>query len=297
MTVTSDVIGVLGLGAMGVPMVERLLDCERSVVVWNRTPERCAGVVARGAQRAATPAEIMQRCDIVAICLADGAAVEGVAYGDDGVLSAPTPRARVVLECSTIDPDTAIALAARAAAARIAWLDCPVSGGVPAARAGRLIGFAGGSADDLLRARSLTDALFAKVTLMGGPGSGQLAKLINQWIVASNVLVMAEALAAARAMGLDAARLPDALAGGFADSQPLQIFGPRMVSHNYEPRLGAIRLMRKDAHLALKHGTAHGAELPMLRNTVAMYERIAEHPGMSLEDDISSLVRLFDHEA
>lgn len=293
---TSDVIGFLGLGAMGVPMVERLLDGERSVVVWNRTPERCAAVVARGAQLAATPAEVMRRCDVVAICLADGAAVEGVAYGADGLLSATTPRARVVLDCSTIDPDTAIALSARAADAGIAWLDCPVSGGVPAARAGRLIGFAGGSADDLQRAHALTDALFSKVTLMGGPGSGQLAKLINQWIVASNVLVMGEALAAATAMGLDAAKLPAALAGGFADSQPLQIFGPRMVSHTYEPKLGAIRLMRKDANLALKHGTAHGATLPMLSNTVATYERIAQHPEMSLEDDISSLIRLFEAE-
>jgi 3-hydroxyisobutyrate dehydrogenase len=279
---------------MGAPMVERLLDFGHPVGVWNRTRERCDAAVARGAVAAGSIAELAQGCELIGICLADGDAVEAVANGPDGLLVTSAPRMRAVLDFSTIDPGRTAALSEQARALGIDWIDCPVSGGVPAARAGTLVGFAGATEEMLPRLRPLTDPLFAKVTPMGGPGAGQLAKLCNQWIVASNLLVIAEALAAARALGLDAWRLPEALAGGFADSKPLQIFGPRMLSHTVEPRMGAIRLMRKDVQLALKAGTLAGAALPSLRHAAQLYDRIAETAGMSLDDDISSLIRLFE---
>lgn len=294
MTTPAYTFGFIGLGAMGVPMVERLLDLGHEVLVWNRTASRCDGVVARGARRADSAAQAMQLCDLVGICLADGAAVEAIASGHDGLLAAPSPRARCIVDFSTIDPTVEIALSDKAQAAGIGWVDCPVSGGVPAARNGTLIGFVGGNAIDVASIAPLTDALFARLTVMGGAGAGQLAKLCNQVIVASNMLVIAEVLATARALGMDAGRLPQALADGFADSKPLQIFGPRMAAHVTEPRMGAIGLMRKDVHLALAQGRARGIDQPMAAHAAALYDRFASATGMSLDDDISSLIRLFE---
>lgn len=282
-------LGFIGLGAMGVPMVERLLERGFPVVVWNRTPSRTDGLVAQGAVRAASPADLAARCDGIGLCLTDGAAVEAIARE----LLVEGTRARWVLDFSTIAPAVAVAIAARADAVGMRWIDCPVSGGPPAARAGALIGLAGGDAADLEHAKPMTDALFARVSRMGGSGAGQLAKLCNQAIVGTNLLVMAEALTLARAVGIDAAGIPAALAGGFADSKPLQLFGPRMASGTVEPKLGAIRLMKKDIGLALAQ--AHGAslDLPMLEQAGALYERVRSTAGMDLDDDISSIIRLY----
>ena len=287
-------VGFIGIGAMGAPMVERLLERGYPVAVWNRTASRADALVAAGATRADTPAALMHECDVIGVCLADGAAVDAIADGPAGLLSAPSPRARIVIDFSTIDPALAKSLSDRAAAVGLDWIDCPVSGGVPAARAGSLIGFAGDANGALARVHDVTCALFSKVTVMGGSGAGQLAKLCNQIVVASNLLVIAEAIAAARAFGIDVAKLPEALAGGFADSKPLQIFGPRMAAHAFEPRMGAIRLMLKDARLALGLADAHGATLPMLSHAAALYERAGHTPGMALDDDISSVIRLLE---
>jgi 3-hydroxyisobutyrate dehydrogenase-like beta-hydroxyacid dehydrogenase len=289
-------IGFLGLGVIGAGMVDRLLDRGFEVWVWNRSPGRCDAAVARGARRLATPAETMTQCDIVGICVSDGAAVDALATGAQGLLSAGAepPRARAVLDFSTVDPAVALRLSRRAGESAIAWIDCPVSGGPAAARAGTLIGFAGAPAEALAPLRPFTEALFARVTSMGGAGAGQLAKLCNQAIVASNLLVMGETLATARALGMDAASLPAALAGGFADSKPLQIFGTRMASHTFEPKLGALGLMRKDVRLALAQAAAHGLPMPMLEHVGRLYEQIDTHPGMHPDDDISSLIRLFE---
>lgn len=293
---STPAFGFIGLGVMGVPMVERLLDLGHRVAVWNRTPSRCAAAVARGARLVASLAEMARHCDLVGLCLSDGAAVEAVTLGEHGLLAGAGAARRVthLLDFSTGDPAVAVRLAHRAGAETVEWIDCPVSGGPPAAAAGTLIGFAGASEERLQAVRPLTDALFARVTAMGGPGSGQLAKLCNQMIVASNLLVIAEALAAARTLGIDAARLPRALAGGFADSAPLQLFGPRMATGTYEPRLGSIRLMRKDVHLAAAAAGTTGLALPMLAQTVALYDRVERAPHMSLDDDISSIIRLFE---
>ena len=286
--------GFIGIGTLGAPMVRRLLDRGLDVVVWNRTPARCAASVAAGAHLAASPADVARRCAVVGVCLADGSAVEAVALGPDGLFGDDARRVTHLVDFSTGDPAVAVALAAQAAPRGIAWIDCPVSGGPPAAAAGTLIGFAGATSAALDAVRPFTDALFARITPMGGTGAGQLAKLCNQVIVASNVLVMAEALAAAHALGIDATRLPEAFAGGFADSRPLQLFGPRMATRTFDPPLGSIRLMRKDVHLALAAAAGHGVSMPMLTQAAVLYDRVETAAGMHLDDDIASVIRLFD---
>ena len=287
-------LGFIGLGTMGHAMVERLLDVGHSLTVWNRTAERCGSAVSRGAVPAGSIAEVARTCEIAAVCLSDGAAVESIATGQGGLLDESNPRLKCIVDFSTIDPALSAALSEHARKMGVVWIDCPVSGGPLAARAGSLIGFAGTTQQGLTFARPMTDGLFARVTPMGAPGTGQVAKLCNQWIVASNLLVVAEALAAARKLGMDVSRLPEALAGGFADSKPLQVFGHRMAAHNFEPHMGAIRLMRKDVRLAFTEGARHGALLPMLSCVSQLYDSVVERADMSLDDDISSLIRLFE---
>jgi 3-hydroxyisobutyrate dehydrogenase len=168
-----------------------------------------------------------------------------------------------------------------------------VSGGLPAARAGRLIVFAGGAAEDIARAAPLFDALAVRVTHMGNQGAGQLAKSCNQMIVACNLMVIAEMVAFARAVGIDSARLPDALAGGFADSLPLQIFGKRMANGVDTPRIGALATFRKDIEQVVRLGIAHHAPVPMSERAAALFREAGAHPDVGVAADVSRLVHMF----
>jgi 3-hydroxyisobutyrate dehydrogenase len=172
------------------------------------------------------------------------------------------------------------------------WLDAPVSGGVPAARSGTLIVFAGGEAEDVVRAAPVFSALAQRVSHMGGHGAGQLAKSCNQQIVACNLMVIAEMLAFAERSGVDAARLPEALAGGFADSLPLRIFGPRMAANVDEPRLGAVGTFRKDIEQVVRLASEVGAHVPVTRAALEQYRAALEHPSIGADGDASRLIRL-----
>jgi 3-hydroxyisobutyrate dehydrogenase-like beta-hydroxyacid dehydrogenase len=156
--------------------------------------------------------------------------------------------------------------------------------------------FAGGEAAVLEAARPLLDPLAARVTHMGPSGSGQTTKLCNQLIVACNVLAIAETVALARRAGVDVQRLPEALQGGFADSGPLQVFGPRMARHAFEPRLGALNLMHKDVRLAVALAGEAGAQAPMLQLAEALSRQATAVTGVRPDGDLSQVVRLFEDE-
>ncbi len=285
-------IGFIGTGLIGAPMVERLLECGRDVTVWNRSPEKCAPLVAAGARLAESPAALARDTDIVCLCLTDTAGVRDVVFGA-GQLVSSLRNGSLVVDLSSIAPDATREMAtALDAACGAAWLDAPVSGGVPAARAGRLIVFAGGEADDIVRAAPVFSALAQRVTHMGGNGAGQLAKSCNQQIVACNLMVIAEMLAFAERAGVDASRLPAALAGGFADSLPLQIFGPRMATGTDTPRLGAVGTFRKDIAQVVRLAGEAGASAPVTAAALAQYERALAHPEIGADADASRLIRL-----
>lgn len=285
-------IGFIGTGLIGAPMVERLLECGRDVTVWNRSPEKCAPLRAAGARVAGSPGELARDTDIVCLCLTDTAAVRDVVFGG-GQLVAGLRKDSLVVDLSSIAPEATRAMARElAAACGAAWLDAPVSGGVPAARAGRLIVFAGGDAADLERAAPVFSALAQRVTHMGGHGAGQLAKSCNQQIVACNLMVIAEMLAFAERAGVDATRLPEALAGGFADSLPLKIFGPRMAGDIDTPRLGAVGTFRKDIEQVVRLADEVGATAPVTRAALAQYRTAVARADIGAEADASRLIRL-----
>ncbi|MGJ8544523.1 MAG: NAD(P)-dependent oxidoreductase [Sulfitobacter sp.] len=287
-------IGFVGLGDMGLPMARRLLAQGHEVIAWNRSPEPLAALAAQGAIAADSPAEVMGQAELLGLCLASHVAVEAVAFGPGGLFSAEQITVRAVADFSTGAAEAAQDFAARAEAQGVAWVDAPVSGGVAAAQSGELIVFAGGQAAAIAALAPLLEAVSARVGHMGPSGSGQVTKICNQMIVASNVIAIAEVTAFARKAGVDVAQLAPALAGGFADSAPLRIFGPRMAAHEFTPRLGAIGLMRKDAILAQELAAKLGAQVPLTNAARAVYDQAESHSAMTMDSDLAALVQLYE---
>lgn len=283
-------IGFIGLGLMGLPMARRLLAAGHEVIAWNRSAGNLRLLAQEGAKAALSPREVMEEAEIVGLCLTSDAAVDSVAGGGDGLFAATKVAGKAIADFSTGSPEAAIRSSRMAADRGMYWCDAPVSGGVPAAEKGALIVLAGGLTDGVVRLQPLFDAVAARVSHMGAAGSGQTTKLCNQLIVSCNMLVMGEAIALARRAGVDVAQLPGALAGGFADSQPLQIFGPRMAAHRFKPELGSVAMMKKDVHLANRLADKLSASLPMLSLAASLYGDESLDPAA----DISTLIKLHE---
>jgi 2-hydroxy-3-oxopropionate reductase len=272
-------IGFCGPGLMGAPMIRRLLSAGHVVHVWARSPDRAQPLVAAGAILSRSPADLADAADAVLLCLADLAAVEAVVFGPNGIvhasrfampsagsgaLGASPPRSlRWLADHSSIPPAATRELAQRFhAATGSAWLDAPVSGGVPGAEAGTLAVMAGGAAEAVAAATPVMRAYAARVTHMGESGAGQATKLCNQTIVASTLTAIAEAVGLAGACGVDARRLTEALAGGWADSTLLQLFVPRMTQRG-GPTIGALRTLAKDVDAVTELARQSGAPTPL----------------------------------
>jgi len=260
---SAEKLGYLGLGMMGFPMTRRLVSAGHDVTVWNRSPGKAAALVAAGAKAALHPSEVAATASILFMCLTDAAAVEKVVFGPDGLATA-TGSGKLVVDFSSIHPDAARAIAARLKAANgMGWIDAPVSGGTIGAEEGTLAVMAGGDAADIERARPYVLAMARRFTHMGPTGAGQTTKLCNQVIVGCAMAVLAEATRLAVNAGIDARRLPEALAGGFADSIPLQLFVPRMVQGIHSPPLGHIATMLKDLDTVVDVARGTSSPVPM----------------------------------
>ena len=284
-------IGFLGAGLMGSPMIRHLLAARFRVRVWNRTRGKLAALVQAGAIEAATPAEAVSGADLMGLCLTDGAAVQAVLFGPDGAAAAAHPPPLAV-DFSTIGPDATRMLAKRLRReCGASWVDAPVSGGATGAEQGRLIILCGGPGADVERLRPVLAAFSQRVTRVGALGAGQTLKLCNQLIVATNLVAIAEAFKLASASGLDLPPIPDALAGGFADSIPLQIFGRRMAQGAFTPILGELALMLKDLGAVDDLARDHDARLPMTRAALEVY-RDAARRGL-IHEDLSALYKLY----
>jgi 3-hydroxyisobutyrate dehydrogenase len=252
---------------MGFPMTRRLLGAGHEVMVWNRSASKARALIEAGARPAASPRELAAVVSIIFMCVTDAAAVEDVVFGADGIASAPG-AGKLVVDFSSIHPDKARAIAARLKAANgMAWIDAPVSGGTKGAEEGTLAVMAGGEAADIERIRPYVLAMARRLTHMGPTGAGQMTKLCNQVIVGCAMTVLAEATRLAVNSGIDAGRLPEALAGGFADSIPLQLFVPRMVQGIHSPPLGHIATMLKDLDTVAE--VAHGTSTPVPMTSLA----------------------------
>jgi 3-hydroxyisobutyrate dehydrogenase-like beta-hydroxyacid dehydrogenase len=264
-------LGFIGLGLMGGPMSLRLLAAGYTLTVWNRSREKLAPLVAKGACAAASPAAVMRAADIVMMCVTDQRAAESVLFGVDGIASGGDPG-KLVVDFSSIAPASARAFAARLEAeCAMGLVDAPVSGGTVGAERGTLAVMAGGKAEHIDRARPVVAHLAQRFTRMGEAGAGQVTKLCNQVIVGCLFPVIAEAVRLAEAAGVDANALPQALQGGFADSLPLQVFGARMAARKFDPPLGTVAVMLKDLENAAAVAQTQRVPLPMVRAAAELY--------------------------
>ncbi|MGX1123365.1 NAD(P)-dependent oxidoreductase [Pseudomonas sp. HLS-6 TE3448] len=291
MSVARPSLGFAGIGLMGLPMCKRLLAAGYPLTVWNRSPEKCADLVAAGARLATTPAELCQYADVVMLCLADTAVVREVVFGENGVASGAR-AGQLLVDFSSIEPGATREMAAELAALNgMSWLDTPVSGGTPGAEAGTLAIMVGGAAQDLARVQQVLLTLGQRVTHMGPVGAGQVTKACNQMIVACNALVIAEVVALAEQSGVDTRLIAEALAGGFADSKPLQILAPQMAESRFEPVKWHVRTLLKDLDTAVKFSREQGSATP-ISGLAAQLMRLHGSQGY-LQKDPATLVQLY----
>lgn len=255
-------LGFIGLGQMGLPMTLNLLRGGHPVTVWNRSRDKILPALEAGAREAATPAEVARAADVVHLCVFDTASVEEVVFGSDGVAEGAS-AGKVLVDHSTADPHASRDMADRLRAATgMAWVDAPVTGGVPGAKAGSLAIFAGGAETDVEKVRPVMKWIARRFVRMGDVGAGQTTKMCNQIVVGNSILVLAEMFALARDNGVDPAALPDVLEGGFADSVMLQLHGRRMAKGDFAGQ-GAGKTILKDLDLIASVAKGSGTPLPM----------------------------------
>jgi len=284
-------VACIGIGLMGLPMTKRLLGLGYRVTVFDIAAVRLDEARAAGAKVATSAADAVPGADLVLLNLPTAAAVQDAAFGAQGVVTAMRVP-QLLIDFSTIPVEHGRAHAQRLRETTgCAWIDAPVSGGPPASGGGTLTVMAGGDASDIERARPFMADVAARFTHMGPSGSGLVAKMLNQLIVGCLHSVMAEAASMAEAAGIDAARLPECLAGGHADGTLLQRLYPRMVARDFAPQ-GYARQLRKDLEMVNDFAKAIGTPAPMLAQSLALYRRLIEAGHSEL--DTSAVFKLYE---
>jgi 2-hydroxy-3-oxopropionate reductase len=258
-----ETIGFIGLGLMGKPMAANLLKAGYPVVVHSRSQGPVEELVAQGARKGTSPADVARQSTRVITMVPDSPDVERVLAGPDGVFSALQPGA-IVIDMSSIAPGVARRLAEKAASLGATMLDAPVSGGDIGAINGTLSIMVGGDAAAFAAAKPIFDVLGnpEKVIHIGGPGAGQLCKLCNQMVIGGTLAVAAEALALAKKSGVDAAKVREALLGGFAQSRVLEVHGERALKNTFKPGFKT-HLFAKDMRNVVSTLAEHDCAAPV----------------------------------
>jgi 3-hydroxyisobutyrate dehydrogenase len=277
-------LGFVGVGMMGLAMTGRLLTRGHRVTVYDVDPARVEAAVGRGARGVAAS-------EMVHVCVMHTEQVEAIVFGPRGIAEAAT-RPALLVDHSTIDASRSVAMAERLRRETgTGWIDAPVSGGPPSAAEGSLAMFVGGEGADVERAGPVLADLARRATHMGPPGAGLLTKMVNQMLVATCFATMAEAVRFAEKAGLDAARVPEALAGGYADSLLLQRAWPKMVAREFVPPAGYAFQLLKDLDLVAGLAGAHEVATPMTSVVRELYRLlVARGHGRG---DTTGLFRLY----
>jgi 3-hydroxyisobutyrate dehydrogenase len=284
---TGQRIGFVGLGTMGLFMAQNLARAGLPLTVWNRTASRADDVVALGATRAGTPAEVGRGSDIVVACLTDSPQVEEVLFGENG-LAEGLAKGALFIDCSTLSPLKAQEFAQRLAAGGVDMLDAPVSGGSEGAKNAALSIMVGGDEAAFARADAVLAAMGKTITHLGPVGAGQWAKAINQVILSGVYLGVAEGVTLGLKAGLDVEKVISAIKGGAAGSWVLENRSGRMIDDDY-PLGFKISLHRKDLGIGLELAHSVGASLPVA-SLAATFEDGLIAQGFG-DDDNSALAR------
>ncbi|HRE13203.1 MAG TPA: NAD(P)-dependent oxidoreductase [Usitatibacteraceae bacterium] len=277
-------VAFLGLGVMGFPMAGHLKARGYDVTVYNRTPEKAAQWVARhGGRSAPTPAEAAKACEFVCLCVGNDndliavatAALEGMAPGT------------VMVDHTTASADAARRLHALAKSKGVDFIDAPVSGGQAGAENGKLTVMCGGEDGPFARAKPVMDSYGKAVTLMGGPGAGQLTKMVNQICIAGLVQGLAEGIAFAEKAKLDPLLVLDVISKGAAQSWQMENRGKTMAERKFDFGF-AVDWMRKDLAICLEEARRNGARLPVTALVDQFYADVQKAGGHRF--DTSSLI-------
>ncbi len=287
---SENTIGFIGLGLMGKPMCRNIMKAGARVVVTNRSEAPRIELQHEGALAVTTPAEVAALVDIIVIAVADTPAVKSVLEGPNGVFTTANPGTAIIDMGTTLMPATQ-SFAASAAKKHCMYVDAPVSGGTIGAEAGNLTIMAGGSEEAFKKALPVLQVLGERITHVGSVGAGQVAKAANQVIVGLNIGAVAEALALAKAAGVDPGKVCTALRGGFADSRVLEVHGQRMVEGNFIPGAKA-SIQRKDMDQAIKLASELGLDLPATSLSRELYDKLIKSGGADL--DHSALIKVID---
>ncbi len=282
-------VALIGAGAMGGAIGTRLIETGNQLTVFDLDAEKVAELTSLGAQSASTAAEAASISDVVILSLNSPKIVRIAVFGKDGVAAGAKPGT-LIIDMSSIDPEATKELAADAAEKGLRWVDSPLSGGAPKALVGQLTLMAGGSEKDVADAHRVLRHVASNYTHMGPCGAGQTTKLINQVLCGLNFLAVAEATQLALDAGVDAAKIPQALKGGRADSAILQEYMPRYVARDYR-RTGRIDNMVKDLNGAQDLARRTNTAMP-LTAVCAEVHRMLTAAGLGGEDQ-AALMEFF----
>ena len=294
MTATTFKIGFIGLGIMGTPMAEHLLAAQHQLFVFTRS-KIPASIASSSATQCTDASDVAQKADIIFTMVPDTPDVEAVLFGEGGVaagLKKSDGEARkVVIDLSSISPIATKTFAQKINACGCDYLDAPVSGGEVGAKNATLSFMVGGEESVFERIKPLFELMGKNITLVGGNGDGQTAKVANQIIVALNIEAVAEALVFAAKAGADPARVRQALLGGFASSKILEVHGERMIKRTFNPGF-RIELHQKDLNLALSTARTLGVSLPNTATAQELFNSCAAHGGRQW--DHSAMVKALE---
>ena len=268
----AEKIGFIGLGIMGGPMAQNLIEAGYELVLYTRTIEKAEEIAGDEAAVAGSPNEVAESSDIVITMLPDAPQVEEVVAGEDGVLEG-IKEGSLLIDMSTISPVVTRELAAKVEERGASMLDAPVSGGDVGAQQGTLSIMVGGGEEDFERAKPLFEVMGQAVTHVGETGAGQTAKAANQIVVALTIEAISEALVLGSKAGVAPEKILEALSGGLAGSNVMEAKREKFLEHDFDPGF-RIELHHKDLGIALAAGREYGVSLPVTAVVDQMLEAL-----------------------
>ncbi|WP_019832777.1 2-hydroxy-3-oxopropionate reductase [Sphingomonas sp. PR090111-T3T-6A] len=283
-------IGFIGVGIMGRPMAGHLQTAGHELLLVQHRSPLPPELLAGGARACASAREAAENAEIIILMLPDTPDVERTLFGENGVAQG-LGRGQCVVDMSSIDPIATRRFAEKIEALGCDYVDAPVSGGEVGARNAALTIMCGAKPEVFERVRPLLERMGKNITLVGGVGDGQVAKVANQIIVALNIEAVAEALTFASKAGADPARVREALMGGFASSRVLEVHGERMIQRTFDPGF-RIELHQKDLGLALGSARALGMALPNTASAQQLFSACVAKGGAGW--DHSAMVRAIE---
>jgi 3-hydroxyisobutyrate dehydrogenase-like beta-hydroxyacid dehydrogenase len=281
-------IGFIGLGIMGSRMAANLLKADHELNIYNRTREKAKALIKEGAQWCDTPAQLAANADILFTMLAHPEAIGQVAFGEDGYLENMKSDS-IWVDCSTVNPSFAKAMAAEAQKRQIRYVDAPVMGTKKPAGEGQLVFYAGGKKEDVEILKPFFEIMGKAVKHVGDQGMGASFKMVANLLVAQNILMFSEAVALGRALGFSQEMLFDMLLGGPLAAPYLSLKKPKIEEGIYEADF-PLKWMHKDLHLVTLTAYEKGVALPTTNAAKEVFSQ-AKQSGLGEKD----FVAIFDY--